>query len=495
MSNSNDEGRIIGFKMGYKDPVTGEFKRDLFWERMGAQSGDPEAMVKLGVAYLQGDGVERDPVKGVEYFRQAAELDEPVAQYNMGIQCARGEGIRRDFAAAIAWMEKARDNGDEDAVKSLETLENAPEIEKKAYEGDAEAQARFSTLLGNFPSEANIRESVEMAERSVEQGCPRGYFALGSRYMYGMGVEKDEVKAAAIYKKGAELGNPDCQVRYAGCLREGEGVPQDYNGFIEWVEKAAAQGFAKAAVGLSLESKDGTLPISNEKLIEYLLKAAELEPDNADVAQHLGIQYINLEPSDFERSIYWYDRAGELGQEIGKVMASVYRYRQKLIDEGTVPGNIGAVELFEFLQENNLLRDAAEYSNPDKAEWLHEQKEQVTEFQQQRDAENQQHASEWLRQYGQYVEKDPQIVISGSKFVFTGITTIADKEALADEFERMKELGGEEKSAVSGKIDYLVCDPRGAGESKVKKVLELRAKGKNVKIILLEDFLKALGMD
>ena len=98
MPNDND-ARIIGFKAGYKDPVTGEFKRDLFWERLGAESGDPEAMIQMGVAYLNGDGAERNPEKACEYFLKVAEMDEPVGQFNMAIQYAKGEGVRRNFAA------------------------------------------------------------------------------------------------------------------------------------------------------------------------------------------------------------------------------------------------------------------------------------------------------------------------------------------------------------------------------------------------------------
>ena len=49
---SNDNGGIISFKMGHNDPVTGEFKRDLFWERMGAESGDPGAMIQMGFVSL-----------------------------------------------------------------------------------------------------------------------------------------------------------------------------------------------------------------------------------------------------------------------------------------------------------------------------------------------------------------------------------------------------------------------------------------------------------
>ncbi len=359
MSINNDEGRIISVRAGYKDPVTGEFKRDLFWERAGAESGDPEAMIQLGFAYSTGDGVERDPVKAVEYYRQAAELDEPVGQYNMGIQCARGEGIKRDFAASIDWMEKARDNGDKDAIGQLKILKDAPEIERKAYAGDAEAQARFSTLLANYPSEANKKESVEMAERSIEQGCPRGYHCLGTRYDYGIGVEKDPVKAAELYKKGADLGSPECQYCYAVCFKSGSGVKQDDDAALEWAIKAAEQGHAAAAASISLESGSHPQPIMPvERIIGYLLKAEEKDPGDVRVAAQLGVQYINLEPSDYEKSIFWYERAAELGDENAGHMAHVYHYRQKLIDEGKLPENVGVMEYIGYIQANNLMAEA-----------------------------------------------------------------------------------------------------------------------------------------
>lgn len=359
MPKNNDDGRIISIRAGYNDPITGEFKRDLFWERMGAESGDPEAMIQMGFAYLTGDGVERDPVKAVEYYRRAAELDEPVGQYNMAVQCARGEGIARDFAAAIDWMEKARDNGDEDAPGQLKILKDAPEIERKAYAGDAEAQARFSTLLANYPSEENKKESFEMARRSVEQGCPRGYHCLGTRYDYGMGVEKDPVKAAELYRTGAELGSPECQYCYAVCFKNGSGVPQDDEAALEWAIKAAEQGHAAAAASISLESGSHPAPIMPvETIIGYLLKAEEKEPGDVRVAAQLAVQYINMDPSDFEKSIYWYDRAAELGDERASSMAHFYRYRQQLIDEGKLPADIDVMSFFGYLQTNDLVNEA-----------------------------------------------------------------------------------------------------------------------------------------
>ena len=348
---------FVSVRAGYNDPETGKFTRDLFWERMGAESGDPNAMIQMGFAYMTGDGVERDPVKAVEYYRMAAELDEPVGQYNMGVQCARGEGIQRDFAAAIDWMKKAADNGDEDAPGQLKILKDAPEIERKAYAGDAEAQARFSTLLANYPSEENKKESFEMAERSVAQGCPRGYHCLGTRYDYGVGVEKDPVKAAELYKTGAELGSPECQYCYAVCFKTGSGVPQDDEACIEWAAKAAEQGHVAAALSLSFESEKELL-FPPETLIDYLLKAEALEPDNVKIAGELAVHHINLNPSDFEKAIFWYDRAAELGNERAAGMAHFYRYRQQLIDEGSLQADIDATNFLGYLQANDLVAEA-----------------------------------------------------------------------------------------------------------------------------------------
>ena len=356
--SKNDEPRIVSFRAGHTDPVTGEFKRDLFWERLGAESGDPDAMVQMGNAYAMGDGVEKDPEKACEYFLKAAELDQPIGQFNMGIHCARGEGVKRDFAAAIEWMERARDNGDEDAPDHLKRLADGPEWERKAYAGDPEAQARFSTLLANYPSPANVKESVEMAQRSVAQGCPRGYFCLGTRYDFGVGVRKDPVKAAELFKKGAELGSPDCQYSYAVCLKKGSGVRRDDDAAIEWAIKAAEQGNVDAALTLSFETANGSLPKPIDVLIGYLLKAEELEPDNVKIAGQLGVQYINLDPSDYEKAIYWYGRAHELGDENAAQMVHVYRYRQKLIDEGILPEDTDPMSYLQFLRENNLLAEA-----------------------------------------------------------------------------------------------------------------------------------------
>lgn len=82
-----------------------------------------------------------------------------------------------------------------------------------------------------------------------------------------------------------------------------------------------------------------------------------------------------------------------------------------------------------------------------------------------------------------------KLVIKGNVFAFTGVEGLSEWPTI---LENLNARGGTYKSSVSGKINYLVCNPAYAGESKIKKVFELNSKGKNIKLILLKDFLKII---
>lgn len=92
----------------------------------------------------------------------------------------------------------------------------------------------------------------------------------------------------------------------------------------------------------------------------------------------------------------------------------------------------------------------------------------------------------WMKRYGQYIEKNPTIVIDEKKFVFTGLS-----EEQLPIVGRLSEKGGVYREAVSGVTDYLVVNPVGAGDTKIKKVIELQKAGKPVKAVLFDDFEKA----
>ena len=97
----------------------------------------------------------------------------------------------------------------------------------------------------------------------------------------------------------------------------------------------------------------------------------------------------------------------------------------------------------------------------------------------------------WLRRYKDYLETDPEVTFEGKKFVFSGVAFHAVEK---DDpiVQRTVERGGEYRSKVSSKTDYLIVNPSSAGYSKMEAVLEQRKKGKMIKVIDFADFEKIL---
>ncbi len=98
---------------------------------------------------------------------------------------------------------------------------------------------------------------------------------------------------------------------------------------------------------------------------------------------------------------------------------------------------------------------------------------------------------DWLARHSKDLSKNVRIAFSNKAFVFVGVD---HREEWLDILQAVVSRGGLQRTAVSGKTDYLVCDPVYAGDSQVKRALEQRLKGKNVQIILLAELLSALHM-
>lgn len=123
--------------------------------------------------------------------------------------------------------------------------------------------------------------------------------------------------------------------------------------------------------------------------------------------------------------------------------------------------------------------------------WPGEEEEWQANYEAQEAERAEEAAEEWMRKYEKYLEDDPVIDFNGTIFVFSGL---AGHWAEKDDpiVQKVIEKGGQYRSKVSGLTNYLVVDPRYAGQSKIVAVMEQLQKGKNIKVILLEDLEKAL---
>ena len=74
------------------------------WYRLAADQGVAEAQYNLGLRYDKGDGVPKSAVEAVRWFRLAADQGVAQAQYNLGLMYGLGEGVPQNYMVAYALL-------------------------------------------------------------------------------------------------------------------------------------------------------------------------------------------------------------------------------------------------------------------------------------------------------------------------------------------------------------------------------------------------------
>jgi localization factor PodJL len=194
--------------------------------REAANAGDPGAEMELGIRYLEGRTLPRDPKMAARWFEQAAVQGLPIAQYRLAALYEKGTGVTRDVPLARAWYLKAANAG-------------------------------------------NARAMHNLAVMDAEDG--------------GTG-KPDYAEAAHWFRRAGELGVRDSQFNLGVLYGRGLGVPQDLEQSWLWFSLASRQGDADAAkkrdeVAAKLDSKG--LAAATKALTEFKEKAPEPSANEA----------------------------------------------------------------------------------------------------------------------------------------------------------------------------------------------------------------------
>jgi len=86
-----------------------------------AANGNAEAQLLLGYCYTSGQGVIKDPLEAVKWYRKAADQENAKAQLLLGSCYASGQGVAKDLVEAARWCRKAAVEGDGNAQLFLGT--------------------------------------------------------------------------------------------------------------------------------------------------------------------------------------------------------------------------------------------------------------------------------------------------------------------------------------------------------------------------------------
>ncbi len=170
--------------------------------------------------------------------------------------------------------------------------------------------------------EKDEKEAFQWFLKAADQGNAEAQNNVGICYLKGDGVEKDEKEAFQWFLKAAEQRDAEAQYNVGACYLKGDGVEKDEKNAFQWFLKAAEQELAKAQnnVGTCYSNGDG-VEKDEKEAFQWFLKAAE---QKLAVAQYnVGICYLNgggVE-KDEKEAFQWFLKAAE--QELAKAQNNV----------------------------------------------------------------------------------------------------------------------------------------------------------------------------
>ncbi len=227
-----------------------------------ANRGDPTAQNQLGVKYAQAeDGLPRDDVKAVEWYRKAANQGLPKAQTNLGDMYFFGRGgLSQSYLDALSWYLKAAQQDWPDAQYRLgfmyekgigtgKDVAKAVQLYHSAADhGYPEAQNLMGILYstGADGVTEDDKQALDWFQKAADQGFAKAEKNLGDMYFFGHGIDKDFAQALTWYGKAADQQFADAQFRLGFMYEKGLGVDQNNQTAIDQYTKAVRNGSVDA---------------------------------------------------------------------------------------------------------------------------------------------------------------------------------------------------------------------------------------------------------
>jgi S1-C subfamily serine protease len=93
-------------------------------DEVKAEAGDADSEVQLGLRYHNGEGVAKNQVEAVKWFRKAAEQNFAMAQLELGLHYLEGAGVAKDYVEGWMWLLLAAGQGLTVAKETMDLLEH-----------------------------------------------------------------------------------------------------------------------------------------------------------------------------------------------------------------------------------------------------------------------------------------------------------------------------------------------------------------------------------
>lgn len=305
---------------------------------------DCEALYLGWFIYEHGDtfGQSNNEVKAnlrkviaAERYEAKAETGDYEAMYRIGRMYCLGDGVEINPAIALKWLLKSAETGNPEAMSYLGHIHQYGICVEKAIEW---YQRTAEIRPGNF----------DVMER------------LGSIYEAGEDIEQDYDKALEWYTKAVTASSCTALESIGDIHRLGKGVAKDSFKAIEWYERAVTADEKNTDAMVKIADTYSTIQSKEADAISWYEKAAEL--NSSEAMLHLCKLYFDKssttikpppgfvldEPSVTEvsdkKAFYWAQKLAEKPNQREAQLCLVYFYLKGI---GTEKDDLKALEWFQ----------------------------------------------------------------------------------------------------------------------------------------------------
>lgn len=250
--------RSIYFKVGKVYEDEGLINQAISIYNQGHEEGNLKCTQRLGIMYYNGEGVEKDLERAMEYMEIAAAKKEPHAMYVLAVAYYR--------------LNKFGDK----------TSDIAKDLLKEAYElGSPYAADYLACIMLNELKEGkdiNKNELVIYIKFGVENELKESIFKYGYIYEKGIGIEQNYEKAYYYYTLAAETKYIKAMIKLGDWYKSGIFLSRNIDLAIKWYKKAAKEDDIEAIEKLIEIYENGVGGRRSDiKAIYYVFKLIDLD--------------------------------------------------------------------------------------------------------------------------------------------------------------------------------------------------------------------------
>ncbi|MBB3017789.1 hypothetical protein FHR70_000829 [Microvirga lupini] len=344
-----------------------EAPRALEWYRKAAEANSAIAMVRLGKMFNEGRGVPQDQALAATWFSRAAAAGSGSAMVELSSLYSRAGGpghfnlardalekairagdarapialaklylVRGERALAEMTLKRSADSGSAEAALSLAELylsgsatadqQSAARrwlaFAEKGMAKEDDQASRIASMYLRLPDPASIEHGSSALEALVRKNDAEAMTLLATALLQGTGLQRDPVRAEALFRRAIQLGHDGARFILAKAYRDGDGMQRDparaFALYREIYSEEPGDTKIQIALGDAYARGEG-VALDRRLAAEFYAQAARQGDPDGQVRLGTAYLYGGGVERDSQKSDYWFSRAGDAGVIEAKV--------------------------------------------------------------------------------------------------------------------------------------------------------------------------------